>query len=334
MTIQVVQPGLLTTVQDLGRRGYQKYGVIASGAMDEVALRVANLLVGNAHGEAALEMTVLGPEVFFAGAALIAVTGGDLSPRLDGQAVPLWRPVYLPRGGMLRFGPCAAGCRAYLAVAGGLAVPVVMNSRSTYLRAGLGGFRGRALQAGDVLPLGQPGETGLRLQRQLAAHAGGGPLAAAAWCYGRGRLPREGEVTQLRALPGRQHAWFDAASRRRFFSEAFQVTLCADRMGYRLFGPQLSLEQPRELLSEAVAWGTVQVPADGQPIVLLADRQTVGGYPKIAQVARVDLPLLAQVQPGGQLSFREIALAEAQRLYLRREQELQTLQRGIAWYSR
>ena len=329
MTIRVIRPGLLTTVQDTGRYGYQKYGVIASGAMDPFAHRIANLLVGNEETAATLEMTLKGPTLEFQQDALISICGGDLSPTVDGVPMPMWKPVLLRKGSILDFGRCRSGIRAYLAIAGGWNVPRVMESRSTYLRAGIGGYQGRGLQAGDELAAGEPGWLGTRIAKRLLVQANATAFAAAEWGVAQELVPSYSANPTLRAMRGNQSDWFTAESVRAFFSEPFRVTPQADRMGYRLDGSLLELTEQKELLSEAVAFGTVQVPAEGKPIVLLADRQTTGGYPKIAQIATIDLPLIAQSKPGDAIRFTEISREEAEWLLLEREQEIRQLKTGI-----
>lgn len=329
MSIEVLRPGLLTTLQDIGRFGYQKYGVIVSGAMDSYSLRVANLLVGNAAGEAALEITLLGPTLKFRQAALVAVTGGDLSPTVNCKPVPQWRPVYLEKDSVLKFGACRAGCRAYLAIAGGYAVTQVMASKSTYLRAGLGGFQGRQLAAGDVLALNAPGQAAAKFSQNLVKAGSRQSFAAPLWYAGREPLAVGAEELTVRVMRGSQYEHFAADSTAVFWNSMFQVTPQSDRMGYRLTGPVLRLKQPLELVSEAVALGTIQVPPDGNPIILLADRQTTGGYPKLGQVAQVDIPKIAQLKPGGRIRFREITVEEAEKLYLAQENNLNQLAAAI-----
>lgn len=329
MTIRVLRAGLLTTVQDKGRFGYRQHGVAACGAMDAFALRAANLLVGNDDGEAALEITVIGPSLRFEADALISVCGGDLSPEADGIPVPMWRPVYVKAGVSLTFGACRSGARAYLAVGGGIDVPQVMNSRSTYLKAGIGGFKGRALKEGDTLPVGARSSLG-----EPPDERGAEPLYATEWFAGREALPAYAANPVVRAVRGRDFGLFGEESRERFFSEPFRVTPESDRMGFRLAGPELKRKQGSELLSEAVAFGAVQVPPDGSPIVLMADCQTVGGYPRIAHVITADLPVLAQVKPGGIVRFAEVSLQEAESLHLRREADLALLAGAIALYIR
>jgi antagonist of KipI len=333
MSLRILRPGLLTTVQDLGRPGYQHLGVVVSGAMDALALRVANLLVGNAEGAAGLEITLLGPTIRFESEHLITLTGADLSPTLDGQPMPPHRPVAVRAGTVLAFGAARAGCRAYLAIAGGLAVPQVLGSRATYLRATLGGWHGRALLAGDELPTGEPTATGQRLQQALTP-AFLANWTAARWTPGPALCPTPRPQPLIRAVRGPEYEQFDEASQRAFWHEPFTITPAADRMGYRLQGPVLQRETATELLSSAVTFGTVQVPPGGQPIVLLADAQTTGGYPRLAQVITADFSALAQARPGQSLRFQEVSLPEAQALYLAQERRLQALRRAIEWKLR
>ena len=329
MSIQVIRSGLLTSIQDLGRYGMQKYGVIVSGAMDSLALRVANSLVGNAEGEAALEITLQGPKLEFTEDSLIAICGGNLSPSVDGQAIPLWRPIFMKKGNVLTFGAAKSGCRAYLAAAGGFDIAVVMNSRSTYLRAGIGGYHGRALKDGDLLATQTPSEWAVRTMHHLSDKASGNSFAMSDGSVSKGLAVTYLSHSVIRVIHGGEFHWFTSESQERFFKEEFLVTPHSDRMGYRLSGSKLLLSESRELVSEAVTVGTIQVPSDGNPIVLMADRQTTGGYPKIGQVATVDLPILAQMKPGDKIRFQEIHLQEAQQLFRMREKELLLLKQGL-----
>lgn len=327
MSLYILRPGLLTTVQDLGRYGYQQDGIIVSGAMDAAALRVANLLVGNAESAAGLEITLLGPRIQFEADHLIALTGANLSPTLNGQSVGLHRPVWVTAGTELAFGKAMAGCRTYLAVAGGVAVPLVLSSRSTYLRAGFGGHEGRALRAGDGLPVGAPTALGVRLHQRLARM--GSAWAAASFTPGPVLCPMPSRAPVLRAVRGPEYGQFLTESQQAFWEEPFIITPEADRMGYRLHGPPLKRRAETELLSSAVTFGTVQVPAGGQPIVLLADHQTTGGYPRLAQVISADWSGLAQAAPGHQLRFQEVSVAKAQAIYLAQEAQLRALRQAL-----
>lgn len=329
--ITFLKSGLLASVQDLGRYGYQKHGVIASGAMDPFAHRMANLLVGNDETEPTVEITLLGPVIEFEQDTLIAICGGDLSPVIDDQPVGLWKQVLVRKGSVLRFGQAKKGCRAYLAAGGGFSVPSVMESKSTYLRAKIGGFQGRALEAGDRLPVGELSELSNRMMENLANtnQQGGGGFIQASWSVAQGYNPANHTKDPIRVLEGRQYDLFSEESRQQFVSGIFKVTPQSDRMGYRLQGPNLKLQEKKEMLSEAVNFGTVQVPAEGNPIILMADRQTTGGYPKIAEVITADLPRLAQLKPGSELQFEFITHEEAQQLYIDREKLIRDLNFSI-----
>lgn len=331
MNIEVLRPGLLTSIQDLGRSGYQKHGVIVSGSMDPYSLRLANLLVGNDEGEAALEITLMGPSLRIEQDILLAITGGNLSPTVAGVPIPMWRPVYLKGGSLLKFGECKTGCRSYLAIAGGYQIPEVLGSKSTYLRAGLGGYQGRALQKGDVLQSKPPQERSLKIIQQVAKKGLAASFVSTAWYVGRGHIPQNSQHITIRMMRGRQFDQFTSASIEQLLHSSFRVTPQSDRMGYRLFGSSLKLANPRDMISEAIALGTVQVPPDGNPIILLADRQTAGGYPKIAQIATVDVPVVAQSKPGAAIWFQEITVAEAEKLYLAREAVVKQLKTIIAF---
>ena len=328
--IHVIKPGRLTTVQDLGRTGSQRYGVTTGGAADAGALRLANLLVGNPEGAAGLEITLAGPSLHFAEEALVAIGGGEFEVTVEGQRLPMWRPVWLKAGAELVLGEARTGVRAYLAVAGGFAVPRVLGGRGTYLAAGFGGFEGRALRAGDVLKVGP---ASLWARRLAAALAGEQPWNSVRWEVGAAARPRYSAAPVVRVVRGPQWDWFGGEARERFWSGRFTVTPRSNRMGLRLAGAALDLETPREMVSEGVVVGAVQVPPDGQPIVLLADGQTIGGYPKIAVVATSDLPLLAQLRPDDTIGFQDVSVAEAQELLLAAGRLFATVKQGIALHA-
>jgi antagonist of KipI len=303
MEMTFVRGGMLTTVQDLGRPGHRAAGVRAGGAMDPFALRVANFLVGNAEAAAAFELTLIGPEIVFSADGLIAVAGAEFA------GVPSWRPLAVRAGERIKFGAALKGCRGYLAVAGGVAVATVLGSRATDLRGGFGGFTGRALHDGDVVPAAP-------VARRVAA----------GWRIDERILPQYSATPTVRVLSGAQAAEFADG----WAGAEFKVTAQSDRMGVRLAGPELKRTATEELLSSAVAPGTVQVPPDGQPIVLMADAQTIGGYPQLAHVIGVDLPLVAQLRPGDTVRFQKVELNEAHQLILARERTLALLHEGLA----
>ena len=326
MTIEVLRPGVLSTLQDLGRYGYQRYGVVVDGAMDEMSHRVANLLVGNDEAEATLELTLQGPELRFERDTLIAIAGADMAAQAAGRSVPTHRPVWVGAATRLAFGAARSGCRTYLSVAGGFAVAPVLGSRSTYLPGAMGGHEGRSLRKGDVLRIGDiDGDRYAALRKQLAtAHPG---FSAARWFVA---APTDLDaLAPIRVAPGRHWKAFSAANRRSFLGSAFRIGAQSNRMGYRLDGPNIVRARRLESISEAISFGTVQVPPDGQPIVLMADRQTTGGYPKIAEVIGADLPRLAQRRPGEVVRFEQIGLDEAQALLLEREAALRGLRESV-----
>lgn len=304
MEMTVIRGGMLTTVQDRGRPGHRAAGVPLGGAVDPFASRVANLLVGNAEDAAVLECTLLGPELVFSADTLVALGGVDF----DGLAA--WQPRVVRAGENLRLGAARRGCRGYLAVAGGIDVAPVLGSRSTYLRGGFGGFQGRALRDGDVLAVPD-------LARRPTDH----------WRIDPRILPAYGASPVVRVVRGAQTDEFGGA----LFAAEFRLLPQSDRMGIRLGGSKLvRIGGAGELVSTAVAPGTVQVPADGQPIILMADAQTLGGYPQAASVISVDLPLVAQLRPGDRVRFSEVPLDEAQRLAVSREHVLAMLHEGLA----
>ena len=334
MSVCVVRPGLLTSLQDLGRYGLQHLGIVPGGAMDPVAHRIANALVDNPAAAATLECTVLGPDLIVGHDALIALYGAAFDARIDRLPLPLNRPVLVKAGSTLKIGAAARGARAYLAIAGGFEVAEVLGSRSTYIPAAFGGLEGRALKAGDRLP----GITDLarisiaRFARIAArngrfAHSG---FSSVRWHAPELTLPYQGGLT-LRAMEGRHFQQFDAASREAFFDQIWRVSPDSNRMGYRLTGPRLTRTKPVEILSEPTCLGTVQVPNDGIPIALMADHQTTGGYPKIAEIASVDIPGLAQLAPGGSVRFVACSLEEAQAAHKVAQARVRTVVQAIEW---
>jgi antagonist of KipI len=306
--VHVLRPGLQTTVQDLGRVGRQDRGIAVAGAMDPFAHRLANALVGNARGAATLEITAAGPELGFDDERVVAVAGARFTLSVDGVNVPAGRSFVVPAGGRLTFGDRATGARAYLAVQGGFDVPRVMDSCATDVRNGFGGWHGRALKAGDRLPLGA----------KPAARAGR-------------RQPRGGalhETNVVRVLPGPHQDRFAADALERLESGPYVVAADSDRMGYRLDGPPLTHRRGADMISEATVPGALQVPASGQPILLMAERQTTGGYPILAAAISADLGVAAQAMPGDALRFRRCSRAEAMAALLAIEGALLAVEQG------
>jgi antagonist of KipI len=322
MTIRVLRPGLLMTVQDLGRRGHQHVGLCPGGAMDPISLMLANALVGNEPGAAALEITVLGPDLEFKRETLIALVGAEFE-----ADIPLNRPVLVARNSPISISRAARGARGYLAAAGGIAVPEVLGSRSTYLPGAFGGLEGRVLKRGDVLPLAESAE---QLSRERYEQLKNKRGASVRWSVPPFTVP-DREPIVLHAIDGEHFADFDANMQRVFYDTVWRVTPDSNRMGYRLAGPPLARAKTDEILSGPTTLGSVQVPANGVPIALMADHQTTGGYPRIAEIASADVPRLAQIAPGGSLHFARCALDMAAELRNDVRNRLQTVLRGIAW---
>jgi biotin-dependent carboxylase-like uncharacterized protein len=301
MTARLVidRPGLASSIQDLGRTGLQRYGVPVSGALDPLAARLANALVGNEPGEAVLEVLTLGPSFTVeAESVRLALTGSTIGLRLDGTTIAAGRSVTASRGAKLAVPGFTDSACCYLAIAGGFDLEPVMGSCATYARGGFGGWGGRLLAAGDALPL------------RLATTSPGGERRAGSIDYGTG---------PIRIVLGPQADWFEPDARETFFTEPYAITAEADRMGMRLEGPVLRHACGFNIVSDGIVTGAIQVPGNGQPIVLLADHQTIGGYPKLGTVASVDLPRLSRHRPGQQLRFMPIEAAAAETL--RRAQE-------------
>ncbi len=324
MSIQVLRPGLMTTIQDLGRYGFQKFGVLVGGAMDQHSLRIANLLVGNKEGEGALEVNLFGTTLQFNEDTLIAITGGDLQASIDGIKAPTWRPLLIRSGEVLTFTSAIKGCRAYIAFAGGIQVPEVMGSKSTYIRAQIGGFYGKALQKGDRFECGMMNERNEAIFSQLQKCSG-----HVAWSVNGHPFVNMNQARTIRVLRGTEYEYFDKDSQQTLFQETYEITSQADRMGYRLEGPPLTLNEPLELLSEGVTYGTIQIPPNGKPIILMADRQTTGGYPKIGQVISTDLAHLAQFQPLDEIKFKEVSMEEAEYAFINNEKAIHKIRLSL-----
>lgn len=309
--IHVVRPGLLTTVQDLGRWGHQARGVPVAGPMDTFSHRLANLLVGNSSSDATLEITLIGPDLQFERACSMALAGADFEVTCSGRPMTIGMSAWIDDGARLVFGKRRAGTRVYLAVEGGIQTPPVLGSRATHLVSGMGGLEGRALVANDVLPI-MAGARPKPARRALGL-----------------TLPVNGRA-RLRVLPGPQLDWFAPEAIRALNGTSFRISPRSNRMGYRLEGPQLARARNEEPISEPVAFGAIQVPAAGEPILLMADRQTAGGYPKIGCVIAADLPLAGQLAPGDFIEFDMCPRQQAAAALIARERPLLRLTDGGA----
>lgn len=297
-TFKIVNPGLFTTIQDRGRWGYQQYGVSVGGVMDLFSMETANLLVGNDPSEGVLEMTLIGPELLVQGEAVIAVCGANLDARMNDKPLPLWTAVPVRDGDELSFPMAVTGLRAYLAVCGGFNVPLVLGSKSTHTRAKMGGFQGRKLEAGDRLEIGEGKNDPILLRLPPE------------------RIPSYPKSAKIRVVLGPQDDAFTPEGLETFLSSEYTITPESDRMGYRLEGKSITHRERADIISDGIAFGAVQVAGNGQPTIMLADRQTTGGYTKIATVISPDLPLLAQMGPGARLTFERLSYEEAHEIYL------------------
>jgi antagonist of KipI len=301
--IIIKSAGLLTTVQDCGRYGYQRFGMSVAGAMDVFSLQLANILVGNRYNDACFETTLIGPEIEFT-----STRGADMSPCINGKAISLYKTIEVRPGDQLSFEALRSGCRSYIAFAGGIQVPKVMGSSSTYLRAKVGGFEGRPVKVGDVLNLG-PIPAKIQIKEIKKA-----------------LIPNYNLTQTIRIIPGPEVNHFGIDGITNFLTSEFAVTDQSDRMGFRLSGPKIEHQTERaDIISAGISFGTIQVPGNGQPIILMADRQTTGGYSRIANVISVDFTLLAQLKPGDIINFSEVKLDIAQKLYIARQKEIDGL---------
>ena len=325
MSVEVLKPGFMTTLQDGGRPGHADLGIGRAGAFDAPARRLANALAGNPSGAAVLEITLLGPTLQFRGDCRFAVTGAPLPMRLDEVDVPLWTPLHARVGQTLSFGAMRAGCRAYLAIGGGFNVPVVLGSRSTDVNAAIGPLGGRPLHAKDSLATDEAGDDSGPFPNRTS------PVRTrATWSLNSRHWFDPDPDLPLRLLPGTHTDRLDSGSRAALFGATFHVGLDSNRVGVRLDGPRLALAAPVELASEGCVPGTVQLPPSGMPIVLGVEGPVSGGYPRIGQLAAVDLPRLAQRRPGDALRFTSCTLADALQALDSRERALRRLEAAIA----
>jgi antagonist of KipI len=315
MTImKILKPGMYTTIQDLGRYNYQKSGMTASGAMDQFSLRVANIILGNKDGEAGIEVTLIGPEIKFQGEALIAVTGGNLVPMINNKAIDMWSQVKVSDGDVLSFGGVKSGCRSYIAIANGIDVPEVMGSKSTYAKGKVGGFQGRILKANDEIKIEKAGGNNFNSIIGIPTEF----------------IPCYSKDNTVRVVMGPQDDYFTGQGIDTFFSGQYEVTNEADRMGYRLSGPKISHKASADIISDGITMGSVQVPGHGAPIIMMADRQTTGGYTKIATVITPDINIVGQLKPGDSIRFKAIDIEEAHKIYKKYMEDFSIIRESVA----
>jgi antagonist of KipI len=320
MAFSIIKPGLLDTIQDMGRNGFGNWGVSPGGAMDIYAAQVANLLVGNDNHEAVIEIHFPGPQILFEQNTLIAITGANFSPKINDEVIPCWQPVVVRKNTVLHFPALVQGSRCYLSVHGGYCMNKWLNSFSTHLKAGAGGWDGTPLKKGDELPFN---ENTIYFAGLLKEERNCEVLP---WRVNTDKIyqyPHE-----IGFLPGKEWSLLSPASREAFLENNYLIHPSSDRMGYQLKGNHLELDQPIELVSSAVSFGTVQLLPDGQLIVLMADHQTTGGYPRIAHVVSGHLPKLAQLRPSDSIQFKLMEIQTAEQLLVGRQKELHILQRS------
>ncbi len=312
MGIQIIAPGTMTTIQDYGRTGYGEIGIAPSGALDTHAMEIANLLVGNQMGEAVLECTLFGPTIRFTRDNVIAITGAYMKPLLDGRELPMNAAVAVRAGEELVLGLAEYGCRAYIAFAGGLKIADSLGSKSTNMQCALGGFDGRALKSMDEIEFDKPVAAMPDMEYRVYPRR-----------YGMA-IPQ-----RIRVVPGPQEDYFTEEGIHTFTTEAYQLTNDSNRMACKLSGPVISGRQAMDIISDGISLGSIQVSTNGQPIIMLTDRQTTGGYAKIGTVISTDIPLLAQCKPGDIINFQPVTLTAAQMLYKKHVREMKKLQKQM-----
>lgn len=295
--IRIIKSGTFTTVQDKGRWGYERFGISVAGSMDDFASRVANILVGNPEDSPVIESAFLGPEIFFDCDEIISITGGYMNPRINGEPIPQWTSIKVRGGDILNFSPASSGFRSYISFSRGLDIPEVMGSRSTFTRGKLGGYKGRKLENGDEIKLGN---------KELSNAGSYLPSSF---------IPVYGKEKEIRVIMGPQDNYFTEVGIETFLTSRYNITSEADRMGYRLDGEKIEHIASADIISDGIVFGSIQVPGHGFPIIMMADRATTGGYTKIATVITPDLSTLAQMAPGDFINFKAVSLGEAHVLY-------------------
>lgn len=309
--IKILKSGLFTTIQDKGRWNYQRFGMSVAGAMDHFAMRIANMLVDNDEYCAVLETTFLGPEIEFCCDEIIAIAGANMNPKINGQVVQMWTSILVKEGDKLTFAGALSGVRSYIAFSRGLDVPEIMGSKSTFVRGNLGGFEGRKLANGDIIPLGK---------RKLAQK--GSYLSI-------NKRPIYEKDNKIRVVLGPQDDHFTDEALDIFLNSSFTITSEADRMGYRLDGPKIFHKSSADIISDGIVFGSIQVPGHGSPILMMADRATTGGYTKIATVITPDLSSLAQMGPGSVITFEKISVTDSHKVYKEYENKFEDIKKSI-----
>lgn len=312
MSIQIVAPGALTTVQDYGRIGYGEIGFSPSGAVDAGAMETANILVGNDLGEGVLECTLFGPAIYFTWDNVIAVTGAGMNPKINESDVPMNTAIAVKAGQTLTLGFATKGCRTYIAFAGGLKIDESFGSKSTNMKCAIGGFKGRALKANDEIQFVKPVTTLPAMEKRVYV-----------------QKDAKASPKTIRVVSGPQDDYFTTEGISTFETGSYKLTNDSNRMACKLSGPVIQSKQATDIISDGISLGSIQVSSNGQPMIMLSDRQTTGGYAKIATVISTDIPILAQCKPGDEIKFKVITLKEAQKLYKKHVKAMQKLQNKI-----
>ncbi|MDY0235330.1 MAG: biotin-dependent carboxyltransferase family protein [Gudongella sp.] len=310
-SIKILKGGLFTTIQDKGRWNYQRFGMSVAGAMDHFAMRIANMLVDNDEYSAVLETTFLGPEIEFCCDEIIAITGANMSPKINGEAIQMWTSILVEEGDKLSFSGAINGVRTYISFSRGLDVPEIMGSKSTFVRGNLGGLEGRKLTNGDEIPLGK---------RELSSKGS----------YLRDKdTPIYTKDNNIRVVLGPQDDHFTDEALETFLNSSFVITSEADRMGYRLDGPKIAHKTGADIISDGIVFGSIQVPGHGSPILMMADRATTGGYTKIATVITPDLSTLAQMGPGSSITFEKTSVYDSHKIYKEYQNKFEDIKKSI-----
>jgi antagonist of KipI len=343
MQIKIEKSGLLTTIQDLGRKGHQKEGIIESGAMDKMAIRIGNLLLGNQENHPAIEAVQAGPEISFDGDQVIAITGAESNPMINGFPVKQWCPIFVKEGSVLESGRASNGTYFYICFLGNPEIEKVLGSYSTYLKAHIGGLEGRALKTNDHITLKcdrlsasgfikrfiNPNAIADEYLSKLYRKKIKKGFIQANWMVSSKSFYPLPVSDEIRILKGPEFGILENKSKKIFFEQEFKISNQSDRMGIRLIGQPLQLQVKEEMLSTAVTFGTVQLPPEGNPIILMADHQTTGGYPRIGQVISADFSKLAQIMPGKSIKFKEVSLEEALQALFKQEKEIEQLKAAL-----
>jgi len=308
---KVIKSGFFDTIQDLGRFGFQQYGMPVSGAMDSYALRVGNRLLGNEENEAGIEISTPGLCLEVLKLTVIAITGANFNPTINSFPAPMWEAIEAKKGDIISFNQIKSGCRSYLLVAGGIDVPIILGSKSTYVRGKIGGLKGRPLKKADIINISK---TNQELQNIIGRKVSVN------------NLPTYHEENEIRVILGPQDDYFTKDGLHTLLNSSYEITVNSDRMGYRLKGPKIESKKGSDIITDGIPLGSIQVPRNGMPIIMLADRQTTGGYAKVATVISVDVDKFAQIKPGNKIKFTQVNLEEAHHLLNEREKKITEMQ--------